>query len=259
MRHTLLVLVLAAVALAALLAWWTLSRPGGPSDTAIAEHDVAPFRNIEINGAAEVTLRQGSAERVSILAPTRGLRVSAEVQDGTLVINARDTRRWWHNLFGGARSSRSAKLTVTFRNLESVALAGAVKLTATSLVTPSLRLEAAGGSTLRIEGLRTDSLHVEADGALKAHLAGTATEQHVSIAGASEYNAGDLASQTASVDVSGVGHVVLRVAKTLDASISGAGSVEYYGNPQVNKSVSGVGKVRQRDADAPRVPHLHVA
>src|SRR5204863_683327 len=132
-----------------------------------------------------------------------------------------------------------------------------IKVTSASVDTPELRIEASGGSTLRIDGLRTGLLRVSGEGALKARLAGTATVQRISISGAGEYNAGELTSQDVSVDVSGVGRVVLRVEKNLSASISGAGSVEYYGNPQVKKSISGVGKVRQREADARAPRGMH--
>jgi hypothetical protein len=247
-RYVLPVLILAAVAIAAGLTWWTLVRPASAGDVATVEQDVAPFRRLELNGGADVTLRQGATEHLSVQTPARGLSVVANVEGDTLTVDAHDTRRWWQSLFGGARTNRTAKITITVRNLDAVTIAGAVNVTAAALETPGLRIEASGGSTLRIDGLKTRLLHVEADGALKARLAGTATEQRISISGAGDYNAGDLASQTASVDVSGVGTVVLRVEKTLSASISGAGSVEYYGNPQVSKSISGVGKVRQREA-----------
>jgi hypothetical protein len=258
-RYVLPILILGVVVLAAILTWWTLGGRGGSTgDAAMADRDIGPFHRIEINGAADVTLRQGSGEHLTIETPARGLRVAASVEDGTLTLTARDTRRWWQSLFGGARGGRTAKITITFRNLDAVSIAGAVKLTSASLETPELRVEAAGGSTLRIDGLKTNLLRVEAEGALKARLAGTATEQHIEISGASEYNAGELASRDATVDVSGVGRVVLRVEKTLDASISGAGSIEYYGNPQVKKSISGVGKVRQRDAEAAPPRHRRI-
>jgi hypothetical protein len=247
-RYVLPVLILAAVAIATALTWWTLARPASIGNVATVEQDIAAFRRLELNGAADVTLRQGTAEHLSVQTPARGLSVIANVEGGTLMLDAHDTRRWWQSLLGGARTNRSAKVTITFRDLDAVTISGAVNVAAAALETPELLVEASGGSTLRIDRLKTRLLHVDADGALKARLAGTATEQRISISGAGEYNAGDLASETASVDVSGVGTVVLRVEKALSASISGAGSVEYYGNPQVRQSISGVGKVRQRQA-----------
>ena len=258
-RFVLPILVVVVVGVALMLTWMTLGRTGTPGDTALAEQDLAPFRRIEVAGAADVVLRSGPAEHLSVETPTRGLRIHAEVKGTTLVISARDNRRWWSSLFGRG-GTRNARITITYRNLDALALSGAVKITGTGLETPELRLSASGGSSIHLEGLKTRSLRVEGSGALKAELAGEATEQRVSISGAGDYDAERLASTQANVSVSGVGHVVVRVEKALSASISGAGSIEYYGNPEVKEHVSGVGRVKRRERAAGEAqPRWHVA
>jgi len=258
-RHALPVLVLAVVLVALLLTWMTLGRSGPSGDVTVAEQDLAPFRRIEVSGAADVVLQKGNGEHVTIETPTRGLRIRAEVHGDTLSISTRDNRRWWSSIFGRG-GNRSARITVTYRTLDALVLSGAVRITGTGLETPELRVSANGGSSIHLDGLKTQSLRVEGSGALKAELAGEATEQRVSISGAAEYNAERLASQQASVSVSGVGHVIVRVEKTLSASISGAGNIEYYGNPDVREHVSGMGRVKRREAAAgPPRPRWHVA
>ena len=260
-RPVLALLVLAAVVVALVLTWLVLGGRGGGAggENAVAEHDVPPFRRIEVTGAAEVILQKGSTEHVSVDAPARGMRVVAEVDGDTLDIRSRDRRRWWSSLFGPSSGSRMPRITVTYRNLQAVELSGAVRLTAAALETPELHVEANGGSTLRIEGLKTRVLHIEGSGALKAEIAGETTDQHVSISGAGQYDASRLASTHASVDVSGVGKVVVRVDQALDASISGAGTIEYLGSPTVHENVSGVGRVKRREAAQRETGHFHVA
>jgi hypothetical protein len=258
-RYVLPVLILAVVVVALVLTWVTLGRGGsGGTDIAVAEQDVEPFRRISVSGAAEVVLRKGPTEHVSVETPARGMRIVAEVQGNTLDIVARDRRRWWSSLFGRG-GNRIARITVTYRTLDALVMSGAVKVAASGLETPELRLVANGGSAVHIDGLKTGLLRVDGAGALKADLAGEATEQRISISGAGEYNAESLASSRASVDVSGVGRVIVRVERSLDASISGAGSIEYYGNPEVKEHVSGVGRVRRREAAEGGAPHWHVA
>jgi hypothetical protein len=258
-RYALPLLVLAVVAVALLLTWLALGRGAGSGEVAVAEQDLAPFARIEVSGAADVVLQKGSGEHVTIETPTRGLRIQAEVRGNTLRITTRDNRRWWSSLFGRS-SRRNARIGVTYRNLEALVLSGAVRITAATMETPELRISANGGSSIHIDGLKTQSLRVDGSGALKAELAGEATEQRVAISGAAEYDAERLASTQANVSVSGVGHVVVRVEKALTASISGAGTIEYYGNPEVKEHVSGVGRVKRREASGDTAkPRWHVA
>jgi hypothetical protein len=251
-RYLLAALIALAVAVALALTWLTL-RPvpaGDGQAMARAEQDLAPFSRIELSGTADVAVRQGPAEHLSVERPIGAVRIDATVTGDTLHLSVRDTRRWWQSLAGTRRPAERNRLTITVRRLQSLAMAGNVNVALGALNTPRLGISAAGGSRLQVEGLNTASLQVDGSGALHAELSGTATEQHVSISGAGDYRAGSLASERASVSVSGVGKVVVRVRQRLDASISGAGRIDYYGNPQVRQDVSGVGRIRRRESDS---------
>lgn len=248
-RATLPLLILACVVVAAALTWFTLNRGAGSGTEVTTEARVVePFRRLDVTGYAEVTLVQGNEESVTVEVAARGQpRVRARVEDGTLMIASGDARRWWNSLFGGSRGKATPRLTVTFKTLDAIALAGAVKLTAARLDTQQLRIAASGGSSVRIDDLQARNLRLSGAGALKATLAGRVVDQEISISGAGEVRADRLVSDSASVSVSGAGSIVVNAQKTLKASISGAGSVEYYGDPQVKQSVSGVGRVKRRE------------
>ena len=143
---------------------------------------------------------------------------------------------------------RPARVTVTFRALDAIGAAGAVKLHADGLRTDRLAVSASGATSLRIYGLDTKELTIEGAGAMKVELAGRAVAQTVTISGAGDYRAADLASEDAQVTVSGAGRVVVQVAKTLGIGLSGAGSVEYIGDPKVTQQISGAGRVKRRNA-----------
>jgi hypothetical protein len=248
-------LVLGAIALSALLAWLTLTR-GTPVRAPASEHrELPPFHELEIGGAAEVTLVQGDAEAIEVEAPAR-VRVDARVSNGRLVIASRDQRRWWSGILG-RHSSQPATLTIHFRNLDALALTGTVKLAAPVLTAKSLRIAASGGSSLSIDDLRATSLRVSGSGALEAELAGSVEDEEVSISGAGSYRAERLRAKNAVVSVSGVANVVVHAERKLRASISGAGVIEYVGDPEVTQHVSGIGRVRRRESGV--APGLHVA
>ena len=242
-------LILVAIAVSVSLAWfylvWTFPRAGGDAPT---EHmALPPFNRIVIDGFADVTLIQGSAESASVEATSRHLpRVRAQVSGGTLTIANAQSRHWWTGFFGGG--ARPARVTVTVRELEAISASGAVKLRADGLKTDRLKVSASGATSLKISNLDTKELSISGSGAMKIELAGRATEQRISISGAGDYRAADLATEDARVSVSGAGRVVVKAEKTLKIDLSGAGSVEYFGNPKVTQQISGAGRVKRRDA-----------
>lgn len=257
-RFSLVLVVLACVAVAALLTWLALSSasfgghaPRTPSPTVRVDappRALPPFTKLEVSGTAEVELVQGSSESVAIAtdARTSGL-VEAEVRDGVLSISSRDNSRWWDMLLGGG-GQRTAQVVVTFRELKSIEAAGGVKLTAAALKADELKIAGAGGTAIRIDALDARTLRLSGAGALKADLAGRVTDQTVTISGAGDFRGAKLVSENATVTVAGAGQVVINAEKTLRATISGAGTVDYVGDPQVTESVSGVGRVRRRGA-----------
>jgi hypothetical protein len=259
-RFSLPLVIVGSILIAALLTWVTLgatSFAGREEDrdrgrTTVAE-GAGPFKRIEVAGQAEVTLVQGATESVTIDNPS-GKRspVAVEVRNDTLHIAYTDRRPWWGILVGRNRS-KSPEILVTFRDLDAIETAGAVKISAKSIHVPELRIEGAGGTTVRIDDLQTGRLRVSGSGAIRAEMSGRATEQTLSISGAGEYRGARLVSDVATVTVTGAGRVVVHAEKTLTATISGAGSVEYLGDPKVTERVSGAGSVRKRDAAMPGV------
>jgi len=248
-RATLPLLILGCIVVAAALAWFTLNRGGPAGDLVTENRAVDAFHRIDVSGNAEVTLVAGAAESVAVETSAAGQsRVRTRVSDGTLHVTGGETRRWWHSILGGGRSGVRPRITVTFRTLDAIVLAGAVKLSAAKLDADALRISASGGTVVRIDDLQARTLRLSGAGALKATLAGRVVDQDVAISGAGEVLAEKLTSENATVSVSGAGSVVVNAQKTLKASISGAGNVEYAGDPQVTQRVSGVGRVRRRES-----------
>jgi len=249
-RRTLVILILLAVVVSAVLAWFTLAgahfwRPHAAASRIEREvRAVGPFHNIDLNGAADVMLVQGAAPAVTIESAA-GAPVSTRVHDGTLTIDTHETRRGWRRFFNrGARVT--PQVTVTFTELSGIESSGAVKLRSAGIRAPALHVDVTGAGSLALDNVQVDELFVEGAGTVKASINGRATRQRIEISGAGDYQAADLASDTARVDVSGAGKVVVRVAKTLRVDISGAGAVTYIGNPDVEKTITGLGSVRQQ-------------
>jgi hypothetical protein len=65
------------------------------------------------------------------------------------------------------------------------------------------------------------------------------------LSGAGDFDAYDLISRNAEIDLSGAGSARVYATEDLDVSISGAGSVRYRGEPSVHKSISGLGSLKR--------------
>jgi hypothetical protein len=254
MRRLLLLFALvAAVVVALALAWATLEGDGADGERLAAKTiEVGPFRTVEVNGHADVVLVQGDRETVDIEAsPRRHARIRVKAQGGALTITAGGTTRWWGHLIGGG--ARPPRITIALRELESLRLSGAVRVSTERLKVQQLAVHASGAASVRMEGVDAASFRFMGSGAVKGEMSGRATEQEVSISGAGTYRAPELESERAQVRVSGAGRVVVNARRTLDASISGAGAIDYLGNPEVRQRISGAGRIKQMtDGEAPR-------
>lgn len=245
-RFALPLALVAAVVVALAAAWFTLAGRSGGGDRVTAEAPpVGPFTAVALNGFAELVLVQGDREAVTIEAsPRASARIRVRSAGGRLSIDAAEDRPWWAFLAGGG--PRPPRITVHFRTLEVLDVAGAVKVTAASIDAGRLKIDASGAATVKVDALSAQSLRFSGSGAVKAEFAGALVDQAISIAGAGDYRAAGLASQSARIAVSGAGRAVVSVAKELDAEISGAGSIEYLGDPVVRDRISGAGRISRR-------------
>ena len=261
-RRTLVLLLVLATVLACAGAWIVLNRATGAASGdghgGVTTHPLPPFRRIAIEGSADVTLVAAAAETATVSVPAKSSgTVTLEVRDDTLTVQINDARRWWQ--LPGARSAKQVRVTIGFRQIDSVELAGNVRLRAAALRTPRLSVVAHGAATLDIDRLDTDLLQLTGAGAVKADVAGRAAEQQIELAGAGVFRGSELAGERVRVVVSGAGKASVRAAQTLDVAISGAGLVDYAGEPKVTQQISGAGKIRRKSADDRGPVHIRIA
>lgn len=253
-RSALLVVVLIAIGFAVAAAWFTLTRsPAARTDADVVSDRRAmpPFRQVLLEGNAEVTLVQGASEALAAQVYGRSV-VHADVRDGVLRVRSDDDRRWWTQLFGANR--RAPQITITVRDLDALRASGSIKLACDALRVDALTLRFSGAAEVTIAALQARTLAINGSGAFKADIAGHVDEQRISISGAGDYRGSNLVSDRASVRVSGAGRVVVDAQKTLDVEVSGAAKVDYKGDPTITKRVGGAARVRRYEGAQPMMP-----
>ncbi len=202
---------------------------------------VAGFDEITIRYPAEIVIRQGAAESVTIEADDNLLpQLTTEVRSGTLYIENQE-----QNFARRVNPSESIKITIIVKVLRDIEFSSAGKLTVEGLKGDALKISLGGAGDIFLKDIELKNLETQLSGAGKITASGSATQANLTISGLGDFAGNDLTCKEAVVLISGAGTVTLHVEEKLNARISGAGSVNYYGSPSVTQAISGAGDVKK--------------
>lgn len=209
---------------------------------------VSGFSRVDLRDYGDLVLTQGDTGSLVVAAPAEQLaKIRSEVQGDTLVLEVE--RDWLARLLSGilslGRQEKEVRYYLTVKTLTAVSIAGAGNLQAEEVRSEGLRLSTSGIGHVQISALQAPRLDVSISGRAEYDLAGTVSEQHVTIRGSGEYRADQLASQRTQIRISGHGAAAVQVDEALDVTISGFGEVDYRGEPHVNQRVSGAGRIQR--------------
>lgn len=209
--------------------------------------DTGAFEAISIEyPAAEITVQQGDQEAVEVEADDNLLpQLSTEVLSGRLTIKSTETD--WKT---SVNPSKPVKINITVKDLNEIELSAPVgNLVVDDLQADKLKLVLSGAAQIKLNGIQVDLLDSVLSGAGDIQANGTADEIKLILSGLGNFNAANLKSNRATIELSGMGDATVRVEKELVATITGAGSIKYLGNPHVEQSVNGAGSVQPAGSD----------
>jgi hypothetical protein len=198
------------------------------------------FEQIDIGGAADVRLQQGSVDEVVIEGDEQQQKaLDLSVRNGVLRIDSTGNWQFW--------SSKKLQVSITLRQLTRLSISGAATVQAPGpFQAGRLALEISGSGLARFERLHAEHLSFASSGAGDADIAGQAADLRVGISGRGDFRGENLMTRRARVAIAGIGDVKVWALEDLTVSISGVGRVEYWGSPNVRRSASGVATVLDR-------------
>lgn len=235
-----IVVALAVMAAVFLLVFNSSSVTFGSGRIETQERIVLDFNEIALSGWGNVTIRQGDSEALTVEAEDNILpRIRTEVRGGRLVIE--NEQAWPWGLF---RPSKPVNIYVTAKNIGKLSVSGAGTIISQSIKTDALDVGISGAGKVDIS-VETETVESRISGAGQFVLSGSAKRQRVEISGAGKYEAGQLKSEEAVIEVSGAGSATVDAASSLDVEISGAGKVNYIGEPRITQRISGAGAINK--------------
>ncbi len=195
-------------------------NPGPAADTKYTT-ETRPqfgFREINAGGTMELVVTVGGEYSITVEGESALLKELSTKSDGeTLTIRT-------SNKIDGSNRPR---IKITTPELNALVVSGATTASVTGITADSMKLQAAGSSSLIASG-RTSQLVASA-------------------IGSSTIDAEKLMSENASVKCTGASNVTLDVAGKLDAESLGASNIFYLSKPkEVVQNITGAGEVRQK-------------
>ena len=209
--------------------------------------DTAPFEAISIEyPGAEITIEPGDKEKVEITADDNLLpQLATHVDSGKLTIKSLETD--WK---AAVNPSKPIKIAITYNALNEITLSAPVgDLQVNNLHTSTLRLVLSGGAQIKLNGIQVDLLDSELSGAGDIQASGTADQIKLILSGLGNFNAADLKSNQATIELSGMGNATVQAEQELTATITGAGSITYFGNPRIVQNVKGAGSIKPAEPE----------
>jgi hypothetical protein len=207
------------------------------SGTVVEEpRTVTGFTGVSAETLGDVQIEIGAEEALTLRAEDNLLPyLITEVENGIL--------RIWTETGVDLGRTQDIEIHVTATSVNSVVLTGVGDVAGADLVATAFSVVLSGLGGIELSNLDAEQLDVLIAGQGDVRLSGTVNEQTITISGVGDYEAPELSSADASVQIGGIGSATLRVSDQLTATITGSGSICYIGSPTVESTITGQGTV----------------
>jgi len=238
-------LALIAPATEAVAGSWSGDRVQGNGNIKKQTRELAHFTGLALSLPANVELRIGNSEGITIETDDNLLPlIETVIENNTLKI--RPVKRTM------SLDTRTMKIVLQAKSIDRIALGGSGSIESDPLKGGKLDFDLGGSGSINVKAIESDAVSVTIGGSgnLKSG-GGAAGKLSVSIGGSGDVQLGQLKTNEASVRVAGSGEATVWARDSLSVTIAGSGDVNYYGDPKISKTVAGSGSAK-RLGGAPR-------
>lgn len=239
MNKSILLIVALMFATASHAQWWGNKKIKGNGNLTTETRNTGDYDGIKCGGSMDYILVAGTEGKIKIEGESNLLEyIVTEVKGGDLIIKVEKginlSPSW----------NKTIKVTIPFKDISSVSLAGAGDLWNEDKISASdfsVSLAGSGDMTLNIDATSVDgSLAGSGDITLK----GKTENVKLRLAGSGDIHAFGLQSNHTEASIAGSGDIEVVSNQSIKARVSGSGDIEYKGNPsKEDTKVSGSGKI----------------
>lgn len=221
--------------------WWEKGEKiKGNGKVTTLTRTTSDYEGISCAGSFDYVLVSGTEGKITIEGEENLLGyVVAEVKNNKLVVKTEK------NIDLKPSMGKTIKVTIPFRDINDIALAGSGDLTNTDPIRVSdLNVSLAGSGDI-ILNVETNSVKGSLAGSGNLTLKGNTNNLDANLAGSGDIHAFDLQANNTDVAIAGSGDAEVVSKENLIAIIAGSGDITYKGNPKIEKSkVIGSGSIK---------------
>lgn len=197
------------------------------------------YDGIKCAGSFDYILVAGTEGKITIEGEENLLEyIITEVKDNNLIIKTKK------NVYLKPSLSKTIKVTIPFKDISMVALAGSGDLWNKDVINATDLTVALAGSGDVVLDIRATNAEGKVAGSGDLTLKGSTNKLEAKVAGSGDFHGFDLESNHTTVAVAGSGDAEVVCNESLKARVAGSGDIEYRGNPKTEDTkVSGSGSI----------------
>lgn len=239
MNKSILLIVALMFATVSHAQWWGGKKVKGNGNMTTETRNTGDYDGVKCAGSMDYILVAGTEGKIKLEGESNLLEyIITEIKGNDLIIKVEKGM----NL--SPSWNKTIKVTIPFKDISSVSLAGSGDLWSEDKITASnfnVSLAGSGDMTLNIEATSVEgSLAGSGDITLK----GITNDLSLRLAGSGDIHAFGLQANHTEASIAGSGDIEVVSNQSLKARVSGSGDIEYKGNPsKEDTKVSGSGKI----------------
>lgn len=194
---------------------------------------IANFSEVSVSAGIELVITQGASESAKIVAK------EGVIDEVVIEKNGNSVHVGWKehmNLTNNPFKNRSAKVYISYKNLNSIGASSGSSLTTENVLkTNKLSVRVSSGASINAKVSCTD-IELRTSSGASASLSGTASNMDSQSSSGSTINAVNLVTDYAKVKTSSGADVKVNVNKGLETATSSGGNIRYKGAAALNNT-----------------------
>ena len=219
--------------------WGKDKKINGNGNMTTITRTTSSYEGISCAGSFDYILVSGTEGNITIEGEENLLEyIITEVKDNNLIIKTEN------NIYLSCSRNKTIKITIPFKDIDEVALAGSGDLWNEDKITSTNFKVALAGSGDVILNIEASTTKASIAGSGDLTLKGNTNTLEANVSGSGDFHGFDLQSKFTDVSVAGSGDAEVVSIESLKARVSGSGDIEYKGQPKTKDTkVAGSGSI----------------